>query len=63
VDTQTRILIGYRLDVTAAESPRLRRRLLLPPDPAIILHFDQVPIPHSAEKFWGSMRRAASAPR
>ena len=29
VDPQTRILVGYRLDVTAAESPRLRRRLAL----------------------------------
>jgi hypothetical protein len=37
VDPQTRILIGYRLDVTPAESPRLRRRLTLPPDPAITL--------------------------
>jgi hypothetical protein len=35
VDPQTRILAGYRLDVTPAESPRLRRRLALPPDPTI----------------------------
>jgi hypothetical protein len=27
MDPQTRILVGYRLDVTPAESPRLRRRL------------------------------------
>jgi hypothetical protein len=33
VDPQTRILVGYRLDVSPAESPRLRRRLALPPDP------------------------------
>jgi hypothetical protein len=39
-DPRTRILIGYRLDVTPAESPRLRRRLALAPDPAITLHFD-----------------------
>ena len=37
VDPQTRIAVGYRLDVTAAESPRLRRRLALPPDPGIAL--------------------------
>jgi hypothetical protein len=30
VDPQTRILVGYRLDVSPAESPRLRRRLALP---------------------------------
>ena len=56
VDPQTRILIGYRLDVTPAESPRLRRRLALPPDPAIMLHFDEVPRPDSPGKFWGAMR-------
>jgi len=33
VDPQTRIVVGYRLDVTPAESPRLRHRLALPPDP------------------------------
>ena len=43
VGRQTRILVGYRLDVTAAESPRLRRRHALPPDPGIMLHFDEVP--------------------
>src|SRR6266700_990134 len=32
-DPQTRILLGYRLDVTPAESPRQRRRRALPPDP------------------------------
>ncbi len=57
VDPQTRILIGYRLDVTAAESPRLRRRLALPPDPAITLHFGEVPFPDATGKFWGAMRR------
>jgi hypothetical protein len=56
VDPRTRILIGYRLDVTAAESPRLRRRLALPPDPAMTLHFDEVPFPESADRFWGAMR-------
>src|SRR5580658_7644940 len=45
VDRQTRILVGYRLDVPAAESPRLRRRHGLPPDPRIMLHFDEVPFP------------------
>jgi hypothetical protein len=53
---QTRILIGYRLDVTPAESPRLRRGLALPPDPAITLHFDEVPFPDAPGKFWGAMR-------
>ena len=38
VGRQTRIVVGYRLDVTPAESPRLRRRLALPPDPRITLH-------------------------
>jgi hypothetical protein len=57
VDTRTRILVGYRLDVTPAESPRLRRRLALPPDPAITLHFDQVPYPDAPGRFWGAMRR------
>jgi hypothetical protein len=56
-DPRTRILIGYRLDVTPAESPQLRRRLALPPDPAITLHFDQVPFPDSPGRFWGAMRR------
>ena len=57
VDPQIRILIGYRLDVTPAESPRLRRRLALPPDPTITLHFDEVPFPDSPGRFWGAMRR------
>ena len=56
VDPQTRILIGYRLDVTPAESPRLRRRLALPPDPRITLHFDEVPDPNATGMFWGAMR-------
>ena len=56
VDPQTRIIIGYRLDVTPAECPRLRRRLALPPDPRITLHFDEVPLPHNPEKFWSAMR-------
>jgi hypothetical protein len=45
VDPQTRIAVGYRLDVTPAESPQLRRRLPLPPDPRITLHFDEVVFP------------------
>jgi hypothetical protein len=53
VDPRTRILVGYRLDVTPAESPRLRRRLALPPDPAITLHFDQVPYPGRPGKVLG----------
>jgi hypothetical protein len=56
-DPRIRILIRYRLDVTAAESPRLRRRLALPADPAITLHFDQVPSPDAPGMFWGAMRR------
>jgi len=55
-DPQTRILVGYRLDVTPAESPRLRRRLGLPPDPAITLHLDEVVRPDTPERFWGAMR-------
>jgi hypothetical protein len=57
VDPRTRILVGYRLDVTPAESPRLRRRLALPPDPAITLHFDEVPSPDAPGMFWAAMRR------
>jgi hypothetical protein len=55
VDPQTRIVVGYRLDVTPAESPRLRRRLALPPDPRITLHFDQVVFPGTSGRFWGAM--------
>ena len=55
-DPQTRIVVGYRLDVTPAESPRLRRRLALPPDPAIMLHFDEVVFPGSPDRLWGAMR-------
>jgi hypothetical protein len=62
LDPQTRILIGYRLDVTAADSPRLRRRLALPPDPAITLHLDEVPFPDVQEKFWGAMRLDTPGP-
>jgi hypothetical protein len=54
VDPRTRILVGYRLDVTAAESPRLRRRRALPPDPRIMLHFDEVPFPDTPGRFWGA---------
>ncbi len=56
VDPQTRILVGYRLDVTAAESPRLRRRRALPPDPRIMLHFDEVPFPDTPGRFWAAVR-------
>ena len=56
VDPQIRILVGYRLDVTPAESPRLRRRLTLPPDPRITLHFDEVVFPDTSERFWSAMR-------
>lgn len=57
VDPQTRIIVGYRLDVTPAESSRLRRRLALPPGPRIMLHFDEVPFPGTPGRFWGAMRR------
>ncbi len=56
VDPQTRILVGYRLDVTPAESSRLRRRLALPPDPRITLHFDEVVLPGTSGRFWSAMR-------
>jgi hypothetical protein len=59
-DPQTRILVGYRLDVTPAESPRLRRRLGLPPDPTITLHLDEVVRPDTPERFWGAMRFSRS---
>jgi hypothetical protein len=57
LDPQTRIIVGYRLDVTPAESPRLCRRLALPPDPRITLHFDEVPFPNAPDRFWGALRR------
>jgi hypothetical protein len=57
VDPQTRNIVGYRLDVTPAESSRLRRRLALPPGPRIMLHFDEVPFPGTPGRFWGAMRR------
>jgi len=57
VDPQTRIVVGCRLDVTPAESPRLRRRLALPPDPMITLHFDEVVFTDTfPSRFWGAMR-------
>jgi hypothetical protein len=56
VDPQTRILVGYRLDVSPAESPRLRRRLALPPDPRITLHVDEVVFPDTPGRFWSAMR-------
>jgi hypothetical protein len=54
VDPQTRMVVGYRLDVSPAESPRLRRRLALPPDPRITLHFDEVVFPGTSERFWSA---------
>jgi len=57
VDPQTRILVGCRLDVTPAESPRLRRRLALPPDPRMTLHLDEAIFPDNPERFWAAMRR------
>ena len=57
LDPLTRILVGYRLDVTPAESPRLRRRLALPPDPRITLQLDEVPIPDIPGGLWGAMRQ------
>lgn len=56
VDPQTRIIVGYRLDVSPAESSRLRRRLALPPDPRMMLHFDEVPFPGTSGRFWAAMR-------
>lgn len=55
-DPRTRVVVGYRLDVTPAESPRLRRRMALPPDPGITLHFDEVVSSDSPARFWGAMR-------
>ena len=56
VDPQTRIVVGYRLDVTPAESLRLCRRLALAPGARITLHFDEVVFPDTPERFWGAMR-------
>jgi len=61
VDPQTRILVGCRLDVTPAESPRLRRRLALPSDPRMTLHLDEVVFPDNPERFWAAMRRDVPA--
>jgi hypothetical protein len=60
MDPKTRIVIGYRLDVTPAESPRLRRRLALAPDPGITLHFDEVVFPDTPGRYWGAMRFSRS---
>jgi hypothetical protein len=57
VDRQTRILVGCRLEVSAAESPRLRRRLALPPDPRMTLHLDEVVSPDNPDRFWAAMRQ------
>lgn len=56
VDPRTRIIVGYRLDVTTAESPRLRRRLAFPPDPGITLHLEEVVFPDNPEMSWSGMR-------
>jgi hypothetical protein len=53
-DRRTRIVVGYRLDVSPAESPRLRRRFALPSDPGIALHFDEVVFPGTAGRFWSA---------
>jgi len=60
LDPQTRIVVGYRLDVTPAESPRLRRRMALPPDPGITLHFDEVVFPGTPDVFWAATRMEES---
>lgn len=57
VDLQTRILVGYRLDVTAAESPRLRRRLALSPGSRTALQVEEVPISDLPGRFWGACRQ------
>lgn len=59
-DPRTRIIVGYRLDVTPAESPRLRSRLALPSDPGITLHIDEVVRPDTPERFWAAMRLSGS---
>jgi hypothetical protein len=56
VDPQARILVGYRLDVSLHESPRLSRRLALPPDPRITLHLDEVVFPGTSGRFWSALR-------
>jgi len=56
VGPQTRILVGYRLDVTPAESPRLRHRLALPPDSRMTVHLDEVVPPGLPGTSWGNMR-------
>jgi hypothetical protein len=60
VDPQTRILVGCRLDVTPAESPRLRRWLALPPDARMTLHLEEVAFPDNPERFWAATRRDTS---
>lgn len=62
-DPRTRIVVGYRLDVTPAESPRLRRRLAFPPDPGITVHLDEVVFPDTPERMWGAMRLSGSRDR
>lgn len=62
-DPHTRIVVGYRLDVTPAESPRLRRRLAFPPDPGITVHLDEVVFPDTPEMLWGAMRLSWSQGR
>jgi hypothetical protein len=63
VDPRVRIIVGYRLDVTTAESPRLRRRLAFPPDPGITLHLDEVVFPQAPERFWSALRFSRSQGR
>lgn len=56
VDPKTRILVGYRLDVSLHESPRLGRRLALPPDPRVTLYLDEDAFPGTSGRFWSALR-------
>ena len=74
--TTTRLTPKFREDIREIEeltsddellraSPRLRRRHALPPDPGIMLHFDEVPFPDAPGRFWGAFRwepRASGMP-
>jgi len=50
-ETTTRLTPRFRED----KSPRLRRRLALPPDPRITLHFDEIVFPGTSGRFWSAM--------
>lgn len=60
-DPQTRIVVGCRLDVSPAESPRLCQRLAIPPDPRITVHLDEVVFADTPGRFWGAVRWEKSA--